>query len=44
MFDNSSDSEVGVLLKKISAMADIFLEMTSKIKINMQNHVEFATA
>jgi hypothetical protein len=30
MFDNSSDYEVSVLLKKISAMANIFLEITSK--------------
>ena len=30
MFDNSSDYEVSVLLKKISAMADIFLKISSK--------------
>jgi hypothetical protein len=30
MFDNSSNYEVSVLLKKISAMANIFLEISSK--------------
>ena len=43
MFDNSTDSEVSTLLKKISAMAQIFLEMTSKIKFNIKNQVEDAT-
>ena len=42
MFDNSSDKEVSTLLKKISAMTDIFLEMTSKININIKNNVEDA--
>ena len=42
MFDNSSDKEVSTLLEKISAMTDIFLEMTSKININIKNNVEDA--
>ena len=40
IFDNSTDREVSTLLKKISAMAHIFLEMTSKIKFNIKNQVE----
>ena len=40
IFDNSTDREVSTLLKKISAMAHIFLEMTSKINFNIKNHIE----
>jgi hypothetical protein len=42
LFENSTDSEVSTLLKKISAMAGFFLEMTSKMKLSIKNNVENA--